>query len=305
MHSCPICGREFSNKGNLGRHEEAHTRKGETTSDVPRETSAGTDDTVAGDTYNPQELTPGGVIDLGGDSGGGPAGSDGAPPRKGLGAIADKVKGATARAKARAKTKPARSTGKRESLADLGGGAVGWLGRRVESAGEKYLREGRYGERPIYASVMVGRSVDLISPVAGELMDDALAGTMLDRVAQPLVAKRDEWEKVFRVLEIPVLIGMAERHPEALYVSVDDNGVVTVEGPLAQPLCRAVLVFLEAHADVVVKKKKDEAATRKKIAEAFGDFEGDPVMTIIADLFRPVEGVTVRPPNADVEAPVG
>jgi len=283
MAECPECGKEISNPANMTRHMNGHARKAGA-GDVPRETSSGPDETAAGDAYgHPDEETPGGAFP--------PGPGDPAPPPKGFKGTVARARAAVDKAKDKAKVASKPTSGKRESLAEYGGALVSWVGRRVEASGEAYLKEGRYNERPVYSSVMVGRSFDLVSPVAGELMDDAIEGTIVDKMVQPFARRSTEWEKVFRVLEIPVLCGMAERNPAALRISVEDDGTVTLEGPLAQPLYRSMLVFLEAHADVVVKKKKDDEARIKKIEEAFGEVEGDPVLLTIVDLFRPVAGV--------------
>lgn len=92
--------------------------------------------------------------------------------------------------------KPTRRAGKRLSAAELLGDFWGWGGRQMQRNGH----------------VPTGRMLTWQSPVAGEILDDALAGTAVDRIAlQRLVAARGTLDLIVAVAGPPVVVYQLER----------------------------------------------------------------------------------------------
>lgn len=65
------------------------------------------------------------------------------------------------------------------------------------------------------AHVPLGRYMQLQAPVAGEMLDDAAAGTVVDKVAlQPIVKARERFDLIGAVFGPPALILAIERNPD-------------------------------------------------------------------------------------------
>lgn len=62
--------------------------------------------------------------------------------------------------------------------------------------------------------VPVARSMDLIAPAAGEILDDAVKGTVIDHFLQPLARSGDRGRKVGAVTLLPLLTGVVAKRPE-------------------------------------------------------------------------------------------
>jgi hypothetical protein len=117
------------------------------------------------------------------------------------------------------------------------------------------------------------------APVAGEVLNDALADTVLDKVLHPFPRKADKLEAAAAVLALPILVAVVERNPE-------------MAGPLELPLRAAV----QAHLVAMAPAMKRQQAKDKKVAEAAaslgldkgpdGETLGDPVGVILDAILR-------------------
>jgi hypothetical protein len=87
---------------------------------------------------------------------------------------------------------------RRESLSTLATFAWGGLAQMAERAGR----------------APTARMLALQAPIAGTLVDDALRGTLLDRVLQPLARTGKKGETLFALVAPPILVEMIAQHPE-------------------------------------------------------------------------------------------
>jgi hypothetical protein len=155
---------------------------------------------------------------------------------------------------------------RRESLTDLLG--LGWGG--IGTA----LARG--------PDIPVGRAMQAQSPVAGEILDQAIKGTVVDKLLQPIARKADSAQALFGLLGVPILVGALERRPE----------LAPTLGPL---LYSAVETWVVEMAPIMRKRQARADKVRKTLQDAFPDLpEGvDPVAQMIEAFFAP-------PENADV-----
>ena len=63
--------------------------------------------------------------------------------------------------------------------------------------------------------VPVGRAMVYQGPAAGMVLDDALSGTLLDHLLQPVVRRMDSTKAVGSLLGLPLLVAVIERQPQA------------------------------------------------------------------------------------------
>lgn len=146
--------------------------------------------------------------------------------------------------------------------------------------GEK-LQKGRY-----YAA---GRMMQIQSEGAGQIVDEALADSMLDRLAiQPIAQMGDKYAKLFDLVLPPILLVGMQNAVDAGNTAAFDF----MADMFLRPLIRRNLKGL-AEAVTIVRAEKE--AEYQAIAEAFPDFAGhadesgdglaDPVDVILMSLF--------------------
>lgn len=188
------------------------------------------------------------------------------------------VGGSPPPADARMSQRPARRTVKRridasDTLGDLYGAAGGLVAR----------------SRPHLAPV--ARMTAFQAPVAGIMLDDAVAGTFVDRIAvQPAVAARGRLDAVAAVFGPPVLVGMMCQHPDRFQTLL----------PILKSQIRSSLPLMVPAIKKAEKKAQEAAAAAE---ELFGEPvpEGvDPVDQVIAMLFA-----DWQPPAPPTPAPDG
>jgi hypothetical protein len=97
----------------------------------------------------------------------------------------------------------------------------------------------------------VGRALAFEAPVAGLKLDQVIAGTMLDRLAQPIARAGKMGADLGAVLALPVLVGLIERRPE-LY---------PVLRPVLEPM--VVEMFIEVQEAGERAAKRLEAASKR------------------------------------------
>ena len=173
--------------------------------------------------------------------------------------------------------------GRRQSSADTLEDILGGVGALAVRSG-KHLPLGRY--------------LQFSAPVNAEILDDAIAGTMIDRVAiQPLVKGRGRFDALGAVLGPPAIILAIENDPS--------------KAPVLIPILKTTLRnSLPAMAKAAKKVQAKEAAAQKAAEELFPDLAPgeDPADAIIAMLFdgwsppAPVTPEAQPEPEPEVEA---
>lgn len=125
------------------------------------------------------------------------------------------------------------------------------------------------------ADVPVGNCLQFQAPIVGDILDEAIADTFLDRWLQPIAGSGERFKKVSTVLAMPVLVAALERSPGA--------------APILEPLLRqAIREHLVAMAPVIKARQKEEENYRKALAELGMDPAGDgddPIDAVIDAIF--------------------
>lgn len=189
-------------------------------------------------------------------------------------------KPAPATREARPGKKPAR-LGRRHSTADTLEDVIGAVGALA-------VRSGRH--QPL------GRYLQFSSAVSAEILDDALSGTVVDRVVlQPIVKGRGRFDGLAAVLGPPALILAIEQNPE--------------RAPVLLPMLRSsIRSSLPAMAKAIKKVQAKERAMTEAAAELFPDLAPgeDPADAILGMIFEgwtppAPETETVDPDSDDME----
>lgn len=127
------------------------------------------------------------------------------------------------------------------------------------------------------ADVPVGNCLQFQAPIVGGIIDDAIAGTVLDKLVQPIAANGEKMKTISSVLAMPVLVAALERNPTA--------------APVLEPLLRmAIADHLIAMAPVIKEQRKRDAQYQKAIEELGVNAETgeDPIEAILSSIFPPV-----------------
>lgn len=128
----------------------------------------------------------------------------------------------------------------------------------------------------------VGRVLQLEAVAAGPAIDALVAGTIIDKVVQPMLGKKASGEMLLALIGLPLLVGAAERNPA-----------------LAQPLtpfARAALMTIMPEVVKTMKeaKKKEDkmAADLAELGPMLGKADGSPVTVddIFGWIFAPAPG---------------
>ena len=129
--------------------------------------------------------------------------------------------------------------------------------------------------------VPMGRAMVWSSPVAGEIIEDATKGTLVDKVVQPVVRNAEKWQDLFDLIGFWAAIGMAQAQPE--------------KAPMALMFARKRLVnLLPKIAANMAKQRKKERAAAEAIQTLLPELEGlelgdDPIQGLIEMLFAAPE----------------
>ena len=201
-------------------------------------------------------------------------------PKKGLrGIFAKKEKpNEPAPPKPSKETRPGKTSrlGRRNSTADT-------LEDILSAAGAVAARTGKH--QPL------GRYLQFSSPVSAEILDEAISGTVIDRmVLQPLVKGRGRFDALGAVLGPPAIILAIENNPE--------------RAPMLLPILKSsIRNSLPMMAKAIKKVQAKEKAMAEAAAELFPDLpEGeDPADAILAMIF---DGWTPPAPSPSEAPPV-
>lgn len=129
--------------------------------------------------------------------------------------------------------------------------------------------------------VPVGRVLALQAPMVGDVLDDAIKGTFVDKAIQPFMRQGQRAKMLGAVLGPPLVVAALERNPEL--------------APTLIPMLRAFLMPMLVEVAKAAKKAK---ADEKKLLDALEDLgdvlppemrrEGvNPVDAIIESIFAP------------------
>ena len=121
--------------------------------------------------------------------------------------------------------------------------------------------------------VPVARSMDLMAPVAGEVLDDVIKGTFVDHLLQPVVRNSDKAEKIAALTGFPLLVSLVTARPE-LY-------------PVVRSAMRMSIVLALEVSEQPMKKLQRKA---EQFEEKFGAIDIDGMIdAVFADLDMPVK----------------
>ena len=132
-------------------------------------------------------------------------------------------------------------------------------GKRISAA--EYIGDGwaALGARMMVADAPVGRVLMFQAPVAGDVLDDALAGTVLDRVAQPILKKWEQTSEAGALVMVPLTVAMIERRPEMRPVLV----------PILRSTMMPMLVAMAKGARRAKKRQAEQVEAMEELADFF------------------------------------
>jgi len=134
---------------------------------------------------------------------------------------------------------------------------------------------------------VTGRALMINAPVAGYMLDDAVKGTVVDRMAvQPGVRLQNRYNSVSGLIEVPLLTFLIEQ--EQLKPEPDLQRLERLFFMLKASLRRSI----PAMAPAIKKMKANEAKMAEAVRELYPDLQDgeDPAERMLAELFAfPVE----------------
>jgi len=151
-----------------------------------------------------------------------------------------------------------RKTPPRVSVADLAGMAYSGIGYVLS-------------RNPVL--VPAARSMDIMAPVAGELIDEQIKGTVVDRLVQPLARGSERGKVAVALAGFPVCVAAASYHPEWM--------------PTLRPVMKMCLM-VSMEVSVPAQRKIEQRI--EKMAEDFGGVDFDAMIDAVFATV-PVDGV--------------
>ena len=127
----------------------------------------------------------------------------------------------------------------------------------------------------------VGRALAFEAPVAGNKLDALIAGTMIDRLAQPLARAGKMGADLGSVLALPLLVGLIERQPH-LY-------------PVLEPVLKPMVVemYIEVQEAGARAAKRLEAAQKRAGGERI---DADAIMRMLFEGAQPEDAQSEATP---------
>jgi hypothetical protein len=159
----------------------------------------------------------------------------------------------------------------------------------------------------------VGKVMQLQSGVIGVMADDALKGSLVDKIVQPIVKEGRQFKKVGEAVALPVATAMVIANPEWLGVTVDEQGRIFATGWAWEPyyaLWEGMAVQMAHGYEAVEVKKREVNEELSKIPWlqpiiAAGE---DPIVYMIVETLglvpKPQGPGTGEPPVDVATAPV-
>ena len=134
------------------------------------------------------------------------------------------------------------------------------------------------------ADVPVGRALIYQSPRAGEMLDNLVADTFVDKAIQPLARKGEALAELGSLVMLPVLVGMYER----------------TGSPLIEQMLREVMrEHLTAMLPLIAAQRKEEEKNAQLVRDMGLDPGDDAIGAVLFEMFRQ------DPPTGDGEGGVG
>jgi hypothetical protein len=106
--------------------------------------------------------------------------------------------------------------------------------------------------------IPTARALDLMAPVAGEVLDDVIKGTLVDRLLQPIARSGEKGEKVAALVGFPALTALVTARPEMF--------------PVVRPAMRMSIVLALEVSEQPMKKLQ---ARTERFQEKFGNIDID------------------------------
>ena len=133
------------------------------------------------------------------------------------------------------------------------------VGKRISAA--EYIGDGwaALGSKMLTTDPPVGRVLMFQAPVAGDVLDDALAGTVIDRVAQPILRKWEQSSEAGALVMVPLTVAMIERRPEMRPVLV----------PILRSTMMPMLVAMAKGARRAKKRQAEQVEAMEELADFF------------------------------------
>lgn len=158
-----------------------------------------------------------------------------------------------------------------------GGGSLAWMGmsQLAMSTG----------------NIPVGRALQIQAMVAGDVLDNAVAGTKLDKIVQPFIGETDKLRDVGMLVAFPLLVGICQRQPAN-----------TATAGLLEMVVRQNLHALAEGVKRMRAEDRKLADTVETLTGVGMDLGDNPVHTILSMIFAPVEAVQA-PMTAPVPGP--
>jgi hypothetical protein len=136
--------------------------------------------------------------------------------------------------------------------------------------------------------VPMARAMEWSSPVVGEIIEDAMKGTLADKLIQPFVRNSEKWQDLFDLIGFWGAIGMAQKNP------------ASAEAALTFARKRFVSLLPRIAANIKKERARERQAVEAltelmpDIRELFPDagVDDDPVTLLIQSLFAAPEQVS-------------
>lgn len=262
---CPDCpDRSFSMPAHLAshrkwKHGDASTPAG------PSDAGTASGDDGAGGAYASEERRP--------------SSPDGAEPMEEAKqpSLSDRLFGGKKKSSAGASSSPA-PTGERRPVASnkKRANATEFWGGGVEFAASLIGRAGY---------VPMARSMVWSSPVAGEIIEDATKGTVVDKLVQPLVRNGEKWQDLFDLLGLWGAIGIAQANP------AQEKAALTFARKRLINILPRIAANIRKQREI--ERKAVEAVTElmPDLADLFPDLQRDAGGNFIDDAGRRVDPV--------------
>ncbi len=129
--------------------------------------------------------------------------------------------------------------------------------KRVSTAGLAEMLWGETGRGLIRHDPPVGRVLVMQAPFVGDIVDEAVKGTIADKLLQPIARTYETAEGLSAIVGVPLLVGMLERHPE--------------RAPVLMPMLRAsiapMLVQMAKGALKAEKRRQETVEAMESVAE--------------------------------------
>ena len=183
------------------------------------------------------------------------------------------------------------SKGPREPLDEPIGWAYAGLGGLVVRGGTKF--------------VPVGKVMQMQSGAVGAIGDTAIKGSILDKIAQPLMREGRQYKELAETMALPIATAMVIANPEWLGITIDDQGRIFAKGWMWEPyyaLWETCAVQMAQGYERVEVKRRETAAELAKIPWLQPIIEAgqDPIVHMIVDTL----GIIPKPQGPGTAEPV-